>query len=53
MDKNTYIALDIVMEDIAKGRIIHRKEWGILCDWLYQNRATYFPAERKEDDIER
>ena len=43
-DKDTYIALDVVFDDIAKERHVHVGAFKTLCDWLADNRSRYFPA---------
>jgi hypothetical protein len=45
MDKDTYIALDVVLEDIAKERHVHVGAFKTLCDWLADNRSRYFPVD--------
>jgi hypothetical protein len=34
MDGKTYQALAQIMEDIAKGKIVHAKEWNIVWEWM-------------------
>jgi hypothetical protein len=34
MDGRIYQALAQIMEDIAKGKIVHAEDWRIVWDWM-------------------
>jgi hypothetical protein len=44
MDKKTFEALDRIMEDIAKGKIVHAREWQIVDKWMDEVREDYVGA---------
>jgi len=41
MDGRTYQALSQIMEDIAKGKIVHAKDWEIVWNWMQTIEAQF------------